>query len=143
MKADDTVTVEHRALFSRWAVPIAVAKFLKNRSATAMGTAQRDTLLGAEPGSKISPPDASTSQLEESTRGHMYDWLKRAKLERPTPFDGESKDASQNSKRWRSFLRAVQRFLIVTGLMKVAGAMPQLTSLRVKLWKYENLNLTT
>ena len=46
----------------------------------------------------------------------MFEWLKRAKPERPTPFDGESTDASQNIKRWRSFLREVQRCLQVTGL---------------------------
>jgi len=75
-----------------------------------------DTLSSGHADPATRPAGIVAGQHDNSTRGHLLEWLKRAKIERPTAFDGESKDASENSRRLRSFLREVQRFLQVIGL---------------------------
>ena len=75
-----------------------------------------DTLSSGHADPAARPAGIVAGQHDNSTRGHLLEWLKRAKIERPTAFDGESKDASENSRRLRSFLREVQRFLQVIGL---------------------------
>ena len=98
-----------------------VLKLLSDNLVTGVSNATRDTLLGepdAQAVKRIPVGSSVAHSLDDNTRGHMLNWLKCAKLDKPARFSGESGEHAERGRRLRGFLREVKRYLLITDLEK-------------------------